>query len=99
MPKLTKELSKETKLIAYGRPYIIVETRAGDFLLLGKDHGCELTSATIATGGAMGDLSGYTLEFTSEESLQPLYISGGTSANPVAGLSSLTETITVGTNS
>ena len=99
LPKLTKELSKETKLIAYGRPYIIVETRAGDFLLLGKDHGCELTSATISSGGAMSELSGFNLEFTSEESLQPLYISGVTSANPVAGLASVTETITVGTNS
>lgn len=99
LPKLTKELSKELKLISYGRPYIIVETRAGDFLLLGKDHGCELTSATISSGGNFSDLSGYNLEFTSEEALQPLYISGATSSNPVAGLSSLTETITVGTNS
>ena len=99
LPKLTKELSKELKLISFSRNYIIVETRAGDFLLLGKDHGCELTSATIASGGSMADLSGYTLEFTSEEALQPLYISGATSSNPVAGLSSLTETITVGTNS
>tara|TARA_X000000950_G_scaffold20294_1_gene21866 strand:+ start:12160 stop:12714 length:555 start_codon:yes stop_codon:yes gene_type:complete len=99
LPKLSKELSKELKLIAYSRPYIIVETRAGDFLFLGKDHGCELTSATLQSGGAMGDLSGYNLEFTSEEPLQPLYISGGTSTNPVAGLSSVTETITVGTNS
>ena len=62
-------------------------------------HGNELTSATIATGGAMADLSGYTLEFTSEEIEPPMFISGGTSANPVAGLSGVTETITVGTNS
>lgn len=99
LPKLTKEMSVETKLIAYGRPHIIVEDRNSNFFWLGRVHGNELTSATIATGGAMADLTGYTLEFTSEEVEPPMFISGGTAANPVAGLSGVTETITVGTNS
>ena len=99
LPKLTKEMSVETKLLAYGSPHIIVEDRNSNFFLLGRVHGNELTSATIATGGAMADLSGYTLEFTSEEVEPPMFISGGTATNPVAGLGNVTETITVGTNS
>lgn len=99
LPKLTKELQVETKLISYGRPHIIVEDRNSNFFWLGRVHGNELTSASISTGGAMSDLSGTTLEFTSEEVEPPMFISGATSANPVAGLSGVTETITVGTNS
>jgi hypothetical protein len=99
LPKLTKEDNKELKLIAYNRPDIIVEDRNGSFLLLGKEHGCELTSATINTGGALGDASNYTLEFSCEEILPPNFITGATSANPAAGWTNCTETITVGTNS
>ena len=99
LPKLTKEDNKELKLIAYGRPHIIVEDRNGNFFLLGKEHGCELTSAAIQSGGAMGDASQYTMEFTCEELLPPNFCDGATSSNPTAGWSSFTETITVGTNS
>jgi len=99
LPKLTKEDNKELKLLAYGRPQIIIEDRNSNFLLLGKEHGCELTSASIETGGAMGDASQYTLEFTSEELLPPNFIHSATSSNPTAGWSNCSETITVGTNS
>ena len=99
LPKLTKEDMKELKLLAYGRPQIIVEDRNSNFLLLGKEHGCELTNATISTGGAMGDMNGYVMEFQSEEVLPPNFCDGATSSNPTAGWSNCTETITVGTNS
>jgi hypothetical protein len=99
LPKLTKEDQKELKLLSYARVHIIVEDRNGNFFLLGKDHGCELTSASMQTGGAFGDASQYVMEFTSEEPLPPNFVDGATSANPTAGWSSFTETITVGTNS
>ena len=53
----------------------------------------------MQTGGAFGDASQYVMEFTSEEPLPPNFVDGATSANPTAGWSSFTETITVGTNS
>ncbi len=99
LPKLTKEHNVEFKLLAFGRPHWIVEDRNGLFHLLGRTHGCDMTAGTIATGGAFSDASQYTLEFTAEEKEPPLTISGATSANPTAGWSSHTETITVGTNS
>ena len=99
LPKLTKEQNTELKIISFARPQIIVEDRNLNFFMLGMRNGNELTSATLQTGGGFNDLTGYVMEFTSEEREPPLFISGGTSTNPVAGLSGVTETITVGTNS
>jgi hypothetical protein len=99
LPKLTKEDQKELKLLSFQRVAILIEDRNGSFFLLGKDHGCELTSASMQTGGAMGDASQYVMEFTSEEALPPNFVEGATAANPTAGWTSYTETITVGTNS
>jgi hypothetical protein len=99
LPKLTKEDQKEWKLISHGRPHIIIEDRNSNFFLMGKEHGAELTSGSMSTGGGFADASQYSFEFTSEEALPPNFIDGATSSNPVAGLSSCTETIIVGTNS
>ena len=66
---LTKETHKEVKLMAYGRPHIIVEDNNGLYWLMGEEHGCEVTGGTIVTGSAMGDLYGYTLTFTAQEKL------------------------------
>jgi hypothetical protein len=97
--KLSKEDNAELKLIAFGRPHICIETRAGDFLQFGTVHGCELTGGSIVSGTAFGDLQGYTLTFTAQEAKPANFISGGTSADPYAGMSSATVTVTVGTNS
>ena len=39
----------------------------GNLLLAGLEHGCDVTGGTVVTGGAMGDMSGYTLSFTGME--------------------------------
>ena len=65
--KLSKQSHKEIKLMAYGRPIVIVEDRNGNFFVAGLEHGCEVTGGTIVTGAAMGDLHGYTLTFTARE--------------------------------
>ena len=98
LPKLSKEDNKELKLLAYGRPHIAVEDRNGNFMLCGLEHGLEVTGS-IATGTAFGDLSGYTLTLTGQELEPANFISGGTSTDPFAGMSSATVTVTVGTNS
>lgn len=86
---LTKETQKEVKLMAYGRPHIIVEDNNGSYWLIGEEHGCEVTGGTIVTGAAMGDLYGYTLTFTAEEVRPAVNVA-------VDDLSSII-TITVGT--
>tara|TARA_R100000951_G_scaffold51327_1_gene43300 strand:- start:101 stop:649 length:549 start_codon:yes stop_codon:yes gene_type:complete len=99
LPKLSKEDNKELKLMAYGRPHIAVEDRNGNFMLCGLEHGMDVTGGSIATGTAFGDMSGYSLTLTGQELEPANFISGGTSADPFAGMSSATVTVTVGTNS
>lgn len=65
--KLTPKDHKELKLLSFARPHVIVEDNNGNFFLAGFEHGCDVTGGTIVTGGAMADLSGYTLTLTGME--------------------------------
>ena len=65
--KLTKEDHKAIKALSVGRPHIIIEDNMGNLMLAGLEHGCDVTGGTVVTGGAMGDMSGYTLSFTGME--------------------------------
>ena len=67
--KLTKEDNKELKLMAYGRPHIIVEDYNKNLFVMGLENGADVSGGTIVTGAAMGDLSGYTLSLTGMEKL------------------------------
>jgi len=86
LKKLTNEMTTQLKLLAYGRPQIILWTQAGDALLAGEMNGCDLTAGTISTGGALGDLYGYSITMTGEESLPAAFLNGATKADPFAGL-------------
>ena len=86
LKKLTNEMTTQLKLLAYGRPQIIVWTNAGDALLVGEEHGADLTAGTIQTGGALGDLYGYSITMTAEERLPAAFLSGSTSTDAFAGL-------------
>lgn len=101
LQKLYKEDHKELKLLAYGRPQIIVEDYNGNAFLCGREHGMSVSGGTIATGAAMGDMSGYTLTFSGQEVLPANFISGAVAGNPFADSSvfSGTVTTTAGTNS
>ena len=90
--KLTKEDNKELKLMAYGRPHVVVQTFDDKFLLVGADNGADVTGGTAVTGTAMGDLNGYTLTLTANEIRMPSFVDGGTDANPFAGMTSATAT-------
>jgi hypothetical protein len=74
--KLTIADHKQLKLLSYGRPQAIVETNNGAFFLAGLTKGLDLVTATIATGAAMGDMSGYTIEFQGMEPVPANFVTG-----------------------
>jgi hypothetical protein len=98
LKKLTNEMTTALKTLAYGRPQIILWTMNGDALLVGEKEGADLTAGTIQTGGAMGDLYGYSLTFTGQEKLPAAFISGSTTTNALGSLTA-NYTVVYGTNS
>jgi hypothetical protein len=80
-------MTTQLKLMAYGRPQIIVWTNNGDALLVGQHLGADLTAGTISTGGALGDLYGYSATFTGTEQFPAAFLSGSTTTSPFAGWS------------
>lgn len=68
---LEKETQAEVQLLAVSRPHIWVEDYNGNYFLVGKEHGAELTSGTFSSGAAMADLSGYSLTFVAQEKAAP----------------------------
>lgn len=98
LKKLTNEMTTQMKLLAYGRPQIVVWTMNGDALLVGEREGADMTAGTLQTGAAMGDLYGYSMTFTGQEKLPAAFLSGSTTTNAFAGLSAQ-PTIVYGTNS
>ena len=57
---------KEVKLLAYGRPQILIEDNNGSVFVMGEEFGSEMTAST-STGAAMADKSGYELTFVASE--------------------------------
>jgi len=86
LKKLTNEMTTQLKLMAYGRPQIIVWTMNGDALLVGEREGADVTAGTIQTGGAMGDLYGYSVTLTGQEKLPAAFLSGSSTTNALGGL-------------
>ena len=86
LKKLTNEMTTQLKLMAYGRPQVIVWTMNGDALLVGEREGADVTAGTISTGGAMGDLYGYSVTLTGQEKLPAAFLSGSSTTNALGGL-------------
>jgi hypothetical protein len=82
--KLDKASNKELKLLAYGRPHVIVEDQNGNLFTMGLVNGAEVTAGTIVTGAAMGDMSGYTLTLSGREKVPANFIASA--ATPDAAL-------------
>lgn len=59
----------EIQNLAKGRLAIVVQDLNDNYFVMGHTRGCELTGGSIATGTAIGDLNGFTLEFTAEEAI------------------------------
>ena len=103
LKKLSKEDHKEIKLLAYGRPHIVVEDYNGNCMMMGLKNGADVNGGSIVTGAAMGDLSGYTLTFSAQEVLPANFMEvDATQATfPFSEFAGLTGTVTIteGTNS
>jgi len=67
LPKLGADLQAQVQLICAGRPYVFVEDYNGNIVLVGLTNGT-MSNCTKVSGGAGGDLSGYTLTVAGEES-------------------------------
>ena len=67
LPQLTAEAQNELTLMAYGRPIVFVEDYNSNITIVGLENGAEMTGGTVVTGGASGDLTGFTIELTAEE--------------------------------
>lgn len=81
---------KLVKLLAYGRPHIIVRSRAGQYFLAGLERGMDLTTGVVSNGTAMGDMNGYTLTFVGQENIPANFLNCSTEAGLVTVLSSAT---------
>lgn len=57
---------KEVKLLAYGRPHVLIEDNNGVLWVMGEEFGAEM-NATVSTGASLGDKSGYELTFAAME--------------------------------
>lgn len=65
--KMQYETQAKLQLIIKNRTSIIVEDKAGKYWLMGRRNGMEVSGGTIASGTAMNDFQGYTLNFTGME--------------------------------
>jgi hypothetical protein len=88
---------KNVKLLAYGRPRIVVRSMTDQFFLMGLDQGADVNAGNISSGAALGDFNGYELTFvameelpanfllcSSESDLEALFNNGTDNANIVS---------------
>ncbi len=73
-------MHKNIKLLAYGRPRIIIRTMTDQFFLMGLAQGCDTTAGEISSGAALGDFNGYSLTFVAMENLPANFIDETTEA-------------------
>jgi hypothetical protein len=66
--------TKNVKLLAYGRPRIVVRSMTDQFFLMGLDQGADVSAGEISTGAALGDFNGYSLTFLAQEELPANFI-------------------------
>ena len=71
---------KTIKLLAYGRPRIVVRTMTNQFFLMGLEQGSDVEGGSISTGQAMTDFNGYSLNFVSSETIPSPFIKCSTEA-------------------
>ena len=84
--KLTIADHKQLKLLSYGRPQVIIEDNNGNFFLAGLTKGMDLVTSTISSGAAMGDMSGYKMEFQGMEPVPANFVTGPLTTSILASI-------------
>lgn len=90
LKQLTPTMHKNFKLIAYGRPSVIVKNRMDQFFFMGIEYGATMTAGSIVTGAQMGDMSGYNITLTANERIPANFLNCTTEATLVALLDGAT---------
>ena len=78
---LDAKTQAELEVIAVARPYAVVVDYYGNSFLCGFENGMEVTSGTVVTGAAAGDLSGFTLTLEGMEETAPYFLNATPTAS------------------
>ena len=78
---LDAKTQAELEVIAVARPYAVVVDYYGNSFLCGLENGMEVTSGTVVTGAAAGDLSGFTLTLEGMEETAPYFLNATPTAS------------------
>ncbi len=84
----------QVKLLAYGRPHIIVEYEDGSAAVVGLYRGAELTGGTASLGANLQDANNYNLPFEAEELDFANFLDGAVKGDPFAGLTNTPNVVT-----
>jgi hypothetical protein len=91
---LTASQTKQMKLLAWGRPTVIVQSFSNKFFVAGLENGLDVVTTTITNGTAMSDLVGYTVTMKGEEIIPANHLNvaapyGDTQIKVVTGATSI----------
>ena len=73
-PVLTAADTAQFEDLVKSRLSVIVQDANDNYLLMGRTQGVEVTGGAVQTGGAAGDLHGYTLQLTANSPEAPAFI-------------------------
>lgn len=86
LTKLSAEMEFQIKMMAWGRPQIVVEANNGTFFLMGKELGCEI-SGNSQIQGTLDSLNGYTMTAVAMEKAPIYYLDSAAIAIVLANIS------------
>jgi len=84
LTKLDPETQVQLQLIIANRPHVFIQDNNGNYLAVGMTRGT-MTTGTISTGVALGDLNGYSLTITGQEPLMAQFVTAALVTDKIAG--------------
>ena len=75
--------TKNIKFIAYGRPYIVIQSRSNQFWLMGLTEGADVESGSINTGVEYVDYNGYQIVMKATEQKPANWLTNVSDNSPV----------------
>lgn len=75
--------TKNIKFIAYGRPYIVIQSRSNQFWLMGLTEGADVESGSINTGVEYTDYNGYQIVMKATEQKPANWLTNVSDNSPV----------------